>query len=124
MHELENLIWKQLKEYEGRDKLTMSDLEIVHKLTDTIKNIMKIETLGEYDEGMSNRHYVRGHYSRDYDRRGDYRNDYRYDSNDYNERYDNRRYSRESVVDRLEQIMHEAPEDEKRIIKKAIQEIK
>lgn len=110
MHKLEDLIWKQLDEYKDRDKLSMSDLEIVHKLTDTIKNIMKIEALG-YDEGMSNRHYVRGHYSRD---------GHRYDETDY--RYG--RYSRASVVDRLEKIMHEAPENEKAIIKRAIDEIR
>ena len=110
MKELEKLLWKQLDEYKGRDKLTMSDLEIVHKLTDTIKNIYKIDAL-DYDEGMSNRHYVRGHYSRD-ERR--YDNDYRYDD----------RYSHKSVVDRLEKIMHEAPENEKAIIRKAIDEIR
>ena len=85
-----------LEEYENKDTLTMSDLEIAHKLTDTIKNIMKIETLG-YEEGMSNRHYVKGHYSRDDDRK--------------------------EVVDRLERAMHDAPEREKAIIRKAIKQI-
>ena len=107
MHNLESLLYKQLNEYKDRDKLTMSDLEVVHKLTDTIKNIKKIEMLdGGEDYG---RHYVRGHYSRDerhYDNNADYR------------------YSRTSVLDRLEQIMHEAPENEKAIIKRAINEIR
>jgi hypothetical protein len=45
MKKLEDLLWKELEDYKHRDKLTMSDLEIVHKITDTLKNIEKLEML-------------------------------------------------------------------------------
>lgn len=89
MKALKDMLCKELKQYEARTKLNLADLDAVHKLTDTIKNIDKIEMLeddGEmdeysearyprrggyaYDDGGNSyarggRHYVRGHYSRD-----------------------------------------------------------
>lgn len=57
MKKLEDLLWKELEDYKHRDKLTMSDLEIVHKITDTLKNIEKIEML----EGGADEHSHRTH---------------------------------------------------------------
>ena len=73
-----------------KGELGAGDLELAHKLTDTIKNIDKIcaleedggyseagdwEGRGSYNRGSSyanrGKHYVRGHYSRDgYSNRG------------------------------------------------------
>lgn len=77
MYELRNMLCDELDELARKGELGAGDLDIVHKLTDTIKNIDKIETLeedgyssrrDEYDMRGRNRrntHYVRGHYSRD-----------------------------------------------------------
>lgn len=85
MDELREMLCKELDEISRKGELGAGDLDIVHKLTDTIKNIDKIEMLeddgysrdgaweadmrGNYGRGNSyaNRrgtHYVRGHYSR------------------------------------------------------------
>lgn len=89
MYELRDMLCKELDELVRKGELGTGDLEIAHKLTDTIKNLDKIERL-EDDDGYSSRysrdgnweadmrgtygrgnsyarrgsHYVRGHYSR------------------------------------------------------------
>lgn len=89
MYELRDMLCKELDELVRKGELGAGDLEIAHKLTDTIKNLDKIERL-EDDDGYSSRysrdgnweadmrgtygrgssyarrgsHYVRGHYSR------------------------------------------------------------
>ena len=85
MYELRNMLCDELDELARKGELGAGDLEIAHKLTDTIKNIDKIEMLEEsgysrdgdwdsnirdtYGRGSSyarrGTHYVRGHYSRD-----------------------------------------------------------
>lgn len=86
LHDLKRMLHEELEELSHKSDLSAGDLEMVHKLTDTIKNIDKIcmlEDGGEYshrgmdythhtdpydrDTSYANRgkHYVRGHYSRD-----------------------------------------------------------
>ena len=77
MYDLRDMLCKELEEITRKGELGAGDLDIVHKLTDTIKNIDKIETLeddgyssrrDEYDmrgRGRRGTHYVRGQYSRD-----------------------------------------------------------
>ena len=90
MYDLRDMLCKELDEITRKGELGAGDLDIVHKLTDTIKNIDKIEMLeddgysqrrysqagdweadmrGTYGKGSSyarrGTHYVRGHYSRD-----------------------------------------------------------
>ena len=61
MEELKEILCKELEEYAQKDKLSAGDLETIHKLTDTIKNIGKIEMLdgeggySEDDGGWMNR---------------------------------------------------------------------
>ena len=89
MYDLRDMLCKELDEITRKGELGAGDLDIVHKLTDTIKNIDKIEMLeddgysqrrysqagdweadmrGTYGKGSSyarrGTHYVRGHYSR------------------------------------------------------------
>ena len=52
MHELKDKLCEELEEIARKGELGAGDLEIVHKLTDTIKNIDKIEMLEE-DDGYS-----------------------------------------------------------------------
>lgn len=90
MYELREMLCKELDELTRKGELGAGDLEIAHKLTDTIKNIDKIEMLeddgysqrrysrdGEWEADMRGTYgrghsyarrgspYVRGHYSRD-----------------------------------------------------------
>ena len=88
MYELRNMLCAELDEIARKGELGAGNLDIAHKLTDTIKNIDKIEALGggyserysrggdweadmrgTYGRGSSyagrGTHYVRGHYSRD-----------------------------------------------------------
>jgi hypothetical protein len=63
MHKIKDMLMKELKKYEEKGNISMNSLDVIHKMTDTIKNIDKIEMLedGGYSEGM---------YSRDYSERG------------------------------------------------------
>ena len=50
MHELKEKLCEELKEIARKGELGAGDLEIVHKLTDTIKNLDKIEMLEEHGD--------------------------------------------------------------------------
>lgn len=129
MKSLENLkemLCKELEEIARKPEMGAGDLEIVHKLTDTIKNIDKIFMLedGEYSEagdwemaGRGNygrgssyanrgKHYVRGHYSR--------ADGYRAGGND------GRGYSRddgrEYMMEQLERLMQETDNEKERSV--------
>ena len=51
MHDLKDLLCAELEDYAEKGKksgkMSMGDLESIHKLTDTVKNILKIDTLSE-----------------------------------------------------------------------------
>lgn len=93
-HKLKEKLCDLLDEYEQRGDVKAGDLDAIHEITDTLKNLLKIEMLkdgGEYsqrgrrgysrdggsyrydgmDGGSGNsyanrgEHWVRGHYSRD-----------------------------------------------------------
>ena len=59
MHKIKEKLMQELYEYEekakkmGGGKISAGDLETLHKLTDTVKNIDKIEMLEEEMEGES-----------------------------------------------------------------------
>jgi Txe/YoeB family toxin of Txe-Axe toxin-antitoxin module len=113
MKKLEELLWKELGEYKQRDKLSMSDLEIVHKVTDTLKNIEKIEKLerenmGEYSHrthGAEPRYGSRYYYN---DEGGNsYRMGRSYDSGEY-DRGRSHGEGTEQMVGKLERMMDDA----------------
>ena len=52
MHELKEKLCEELEEIARKPEMSAGDLEAAHKLTDTIKNIDKIEMLEE-DDGYS-----------------------------------------------------------------------
>lgn len=79
MDDLKDMLCKELDEIAMKGQIAAGDLQTIHMLTDTIKNIDKIGMLdegysgdggewdarGSYGRGDSyGRHYVRGHYSR------------------------------------------------------------
>ena len=61
MHDLKDLLCAELEDYAEKGKksgkMSMGDLESIHKLTDTVKNILKIDLM-ESEEG----YYEDGHY--------------------------------------------------------------
>lgn len=91
LYELKEMLCYELEEIAKKGELTPGSLETVHKLTDTIKNIDKIEMLEEYEDEYSaddDYSYARGRgrnakrdsmgrYSRDsgYSREGGYSRD-------------------------------------------------
>lgn len=109
MHRIKKMLCKELEEYADQNTLTVSDVEMIHKLTDTIKNLDKIEKL-EGDDGYS------GHYD---------------DGSSYARRYVKRdsmgRYSRDGAKDRimskLGEMMDDADPNEREALKRAMREI-
>lgn len=107
MYDLRNMLCDELDELARKGELGAGDLEIAHKLTDTIKNIDKIEMLE--DDGYSRD----GGYSRRYSRDGDWQSDMRgaYDRDMSNARrgthYVRGHYSRDGGVDNMKRQLQE-----------------
>ncbi len=127
LNRLREMLYESLEEHAERDKLSMGSVEAVHMITDTIKNIDKIEMLEEsgyshegaysrngsysreggysregesYEGGQSGRHYVRGHYSRD---GGSYRRG-RYSRDD----------GKQHMMQKAEELMRYAEDDQQK----------
>ena len=124
MKNLENLkdkLCEELEEYARKQDMGAGDLEVIHKLTDTIKNIDKICALEEgggysQDSGMD---YGRGHYSRDGGRDG---------MGGYSSRQDNRgRYSRDDgrseMMEHLEMALDSASDQDRETIKRFMRQL-
>ena len=62
MHDLKDLLCAELEDYAEKGKksgkMSMGDLETVHKLTDTVKNILKIDMLEEESGYSEDGHYM------------------------------------------------------------------
>ena len=62
MHDLKDLLCVELEDYAEKGKksgkMSMGDLESIHKLTDTVKNIMKIDVLKEEAGYSEDGHYM------------------------------------------------------------------
>lgn len=132
---LKEKLCEELDEYARKQDMGAGDLEVIHKLTDTIKNIDKICMLedegdysnadewkadmrGNYGRGSSyanrGQHYVRGHYSRD--------------GGDYSSRRDSRgRYSRDDgrsqMMEHLEMALDSANEQDREDIKRFMRKL-
>ena len=133
MHELKDKLCDELEEIARKGELGAGDLEIIHKLTDTIKNIDKIEMMKEgggysqagdweiegraYNRGNSYARRKRdsmGRYSRDgHMMRGGYR--------------DGRMYSRaeakDEIMEKIEDMMDDADPKEKEILRRAMDQL-
>ena len=131
MHELKDKLCDELDEIARKPEMGAGDLEIIHKLTDTIKNLDKIEMLEDsgysqagyrdggssYNRGSSyanrGKHYVRGHYSRE-----GYSNEGRGGRGGYS-RHD----AKEAMMEQLDEIMDSANEKEREILRRAISQL-
>ena len=132
MYELKDKLCKELDEIARKPEMGAGDLEIIHKLTDTIKNLDKIEMLEDggysqagyrdggssYNRGSSyanrGKHYVRGHYSRD-----GYSNEGRGSKGGYS-RHD----AKEAMMEQMEMLMEQAgSEREREAIRRCISQL-
>lgn len=127
---LKDMLCEELEQIEKKGELSAGSLDTIHKLTDSIKNISKIEMLEEvsdYSEYSERKSYARrgssydggssyrggGSYSRKRDSMGRYsRADHRYSRAD----------ARTEISEHLEELMQGAQtEQERRMIRTAIQ---
>ena len=62
MHDLKDLLCAELEDYAEKGKksgkMSMCDLESIHKMTDTVKNNMKIDVLKEEAGYSEDGHYM------------------------------------------------------------------
>ena len=62
MHDLKDLLCAELEDYAEKGKksgkMSMGDLESIHKLTDTVKNILKIDMLEDESGYSEDGHYM------------------------------------------------------------------
>lgn len=132
IYELKEKLMKELEEYGRKGELTAGSLDVVDKLSHTIKNLCKIiekaeEEEGEYSMAGGNYTYARGGQSyrdgnsmRSY-ARGRGRNARRdsmgrYSSTGYS-------YGNEDMIEQLEGLMEEAPEQVKQDIQRLITKV-
>ena len=111
LHELKETLCNELKEYGRKGKISTGELDIVDKLTHTIKNLDKI--IENYDDEYSNNTYsYRGGYSNRYD-------DGRYSmARGRNAKRDSMgRYSRSNdmMINELRELMDDAPDERTRM---------
>ena len=149
IEKIKKMLCKELDEYAMKQKISGADLDMIWKLTDTVKNLDKISMLEESEEGysearggMRGRSYMHGSsYDDDMmysERRGRGRNARRdsmgrYSSDmgssydDYSEARMDRRYSRDDAKDhmmnKLGEMMTSADEEQREILKDAMRKI-
>lgn len=129
MHELKEKLCEELEEIARKGELGAGDLEIVHKLTDTIKNIDKIEMLEE-DDGYSRdgdwEADMRGTYGRGSSYRGRKRDSmgrYSRTGRMYPDRVYSRGDAKEHMMEQMEDMMGGANEREKEILRRAMDQL-
>lgn len=129
MHELKEKLCEELEEIARKGELGAGDLEIVHKLTDTIKNIDKIEMLEE-DDGYSRdgdwEADMRGTYGRGSSYRGRKRDSmgrYSRTGRMYPDRVYSRGDAKGHMMEQMEDMMGGANEREKEILRRAMDQL-
>jgi hypothetical protein len=149
IEKIKKMLCKELDEYAMKQKLTGGDLDMIWKLTDTVKNLDKIAMLEESEEGysearggMRGRSYMHGSsYDDDMmyserrgrginakrDSMGRYSSDMGSSYDDYSEERMDRRYSRDDAKDhmmnKLGEMMTSADEEQREILKDAMRKI-
>lgn len=107
MYDLRDMLCKELEEISRKGEMSAGDLDAVHKLTDTIKNIDKIERLEDsgYSRSGDWEADLRGTYGRGSSYRGRKRDSMgRYSRTD----------AREHMRSQLEDMMHDADDERAR----------
>lgn len=124
LYELKDRLCEELEEIARKPDMGPGDLELIHKLTDTIKNIGKIEMLEEeggysqedgrddgYGRGMS---YARG--------RGGYNRGVRNTRRDSRGRY-SRDDGRSAMMEHLEAALDSASDQDRETIKRFMRQL-
>ena len=118
MHELKEKLCDELDEIARKGELGAGDLEIVHKLTDTIKNLDKIEMLedGSYSqdgdwemEGRSSYNRGSSYRGRKRDSMGRYSREGRGGRGGYS-----RNDAKEAMMEQMEMLMDQAGSERER----------
>lgn len=139
IEKIKKMLCKELDEYAMKSKLSMADVDAIHTLTDSVKNLDKIKMLEDrdsYDGYSEMREYPyiggssyargRGRYAKR-DSMGRYSSDARMSYDDYSEARMDRRYSRDDAKDHLMSKIGEAMENadpnEREILKDAMRKI-
>ena len=129
MHDLKEKLCKELEEIARKPEMSAGDLEAVHKLTDTIKNLDKIEMLedGGYSRDGDWEMEGRGSYERGASYRGRKRDSMGRYSRDGRYGPTTRMYSRAEAKDdmmaKLEDMMGSASEQERAILRQAMDKL-
>ena len=135
MHRIKKMLCEELEEYGKKKNLSVADVEMIHKLTDTVKNIDKISML-EDDSGYSEdtdfmgsgrvygTSYARGRRYAKRDSMGRYSSDM---DDDYSERRMGRGYSRgdakDHMMNKLGEMMEDADPKEREALKEFMRAI-
>lgn len=118
MHELKEKLCDELEEIANKGELGAGDLEIVHKLTDTIKNLDKIEMLedGGYSQAGDWEADMRGTYGRGSSYRGRKRDSMgRYSREGRGGRGGySRNDAKEAMMEQMEMLMDQAGSERER----------
>ena len=139
IEKIKKMLCKELDEYAMKGKISGSDLDMIWKLTDTVKNLDKIEMLEDrdsYDGYSEMREYPymggssyargRGRYAKR-DSMGRYSSDDRMSYDDYSEARMDRRYSRDDakdhMINKLGEMMSSADDEQREILKDAMRKI-
>ena len=148
IEKIKKMLCKELDEYAMKQKLTGGDLDMIWKLTDTVKNLDKISMLEEsegYSEergGMRGRSYMhgssydddmmyserrgRGRYAKR-DSMGRYSSDMGSSYDDYSEERMDRRYSKDDakdhMINKLGSMMESADPNEREILKDCMRKL-
>lgn len=129
MHDLKDKLCKELEEIARKPEMSAGDLEAVHKLTDTIKNLDKIEMLedGGYSRDGDWEMEGRGSYERGASYRGRKRDSMGRYSRDGRYGPTARMYSRAEAKDdmmaKLEDMMGSASDQERAILRQAMDKL-
>lgn len=118
MERLYGMLCDELEKLTEQGELTPGSLDVAEKITETMKNLVKImdyeDYSGNYGTGGSygrmsyeGRSYEGRSYARGDNGRGNVRRDSR-------GRYSRDGYSRHDMVDKLEELMHSAPDEKSR----------
>ena len=146
IEKIKKMLCKELDEYAMKSKLTGGDLDMIWKLTDTVKNLDKIEMLeddGGYSEArgrgrsymhgssydddmMYSERRVRGRNARR-DSMGRYSSEDGMSYDDYSEERMDRRYSRgdakDHMMNKLGSMMEDADPNEREILKDCMRKL-
>ena len=118
MYELKDKLCKELDEIARKPEMGAGDLEIIHKLTDTIKNLDKIEMLedGGYSQAGDWEADMRGTYGRGSSYRGRKRDSMgRYSREGRGGRGGYSRHdAKEAMMEQMEMLMEQAGSDRER----------